>query len=94
MLPLIFLPGDLLVMIHQCFNIVLRKSQRGDDPDVHEILFIVIDIEGMLHVGRSHPEPGQKTDSKKVHYQQRDELLLCMHDLSDSISQQSVTISH
>ena len=52
-----------------------------------QILLVIVHIKGMLHVRRSHPESGQKTDCKEIHYKQRDEFPLGMKDLSDCIGQ-------
>ena len=71
--------------LHDSVNIVLRQTKHRDDPEVHEVLLIIVDVKGMLHDGRSHPKAGQKADCQKIHYEQRYEFLLSVEDLPDSV---------
>ena len=71
----------------QGVDIVLRKPQRGKDPDVHQVLFIVIDVQRMLHVRRRHAKAGKKADCQEIHYEERNEFFSGMQDLSDCIGQ-------
>ena len=74
-------------IILQGVDIVLRHPQRGKDPDIHQVLFIVIDVQRMLHVRRRHAKAGKKADCQEIHYEERNEFFSGMQDLSDCIGQ-------
>ena len=73
-------------------QIILRKTEHGDQADIHEILPVIVVIHCIVHIRRCHAKAGKKSDGQKAHHKQRQKSLFRMQDLADRIREKHVFI--
>ena len=71
-------------------DVLVGKTQGGQDMQVHQIVCVVIAVGGALHVGRSGSQAGQKGHRQRRQQKQGEKPAGGLSDLPESVGQETV----